>query len=318
MSDLQDGAYPNIPFVEYLAWPFVNHSRLTLFKKTPLHAREAMLHPEASTSDQTFGQLAHASTLQPSEFSRLYICFDEWLKTEDGMAANAKFRAIRDLRMSRGELQKDEYDRRTTEGKQLWADFENACQGRILVSLTESSRIRSMIASVQSNATASQLIYGEGGQSELSIIWTDEETGERCKSRLDRATSIAGYAVIPDLKTSDDASESGFSRSCVTYNYASQGAMYVDGITTLGKKIPMLARDWRFLHVVVEHHAPFAVATYELDDAAIGTGRIQYREWLRRYAECKASGEWPGYPDGIMPLSLPRWAVDKGLRINEG
>jgi hypothetical protein len=30
---------------------------------------------------------------------------------------------------------------------------------------------------------------------------------------------------------------------------------------------------------------------------------------LDLYAECKASGNWPGYPSTIQPLSLPAWAL---------
>jgi hypothetical protein len=35
---------------------------------------------------------------------------------------------------------------------------------------------------------------------------------------------------------------------------------------------------------------------------------LQYRAWLKRYAECVKSGKWPGYADKINVLSLPDYA----------
>jgi hypothetical protein len=51
-----------------------------------------------------------------------------------------------------------------------------------------------------------------------------------------------------------------------------------------------------------------------LDDDVLEAARRENRRLLNRYAECKRTGIWPGYPAGIQQINLPRWA---NLEINE-
>lgn len=58
----------------------------------------------------------------------------------------------------------------------------------------------------------------------------------------------------------------------------------------------------------MEKDAPYASAFYYADDAMIELGRRENRRLLRTYADCLAADKWPGYPQKLLPLGLPRWA----------
>ncbi len=64
-----------------------------------------------------------------------------------------------------------------------------------------------------------------------------------------------------------------------------------------------------FVFIAVEKTPPYAVALYELDAEAVDLGRALARRDLARYANARDFGVWPGYPDAVQSLSLPKWAT---------
>jgi len=50
------------------------------------------------------------------------------------------------------------------------------------------------------------------------------------------------------------------------------------------------------------------VAVYEMDWAALDAGKRAFRSAVIQWAECEASGRWPGYGE-LQTLELPRWAL---------
>lgn len=317
LTDCKPGVYPNLPIEQYWQIDAVNHSTLSKFDPTPAHAFEAMRHPEKPAKVQDLGHLAHVAILEPKLFERLYVCFDEWLKTPSGSIALEAFTAVRKNRLEKGEIKKglDAYDRNTLEGKAMHRAFEADTAGRLPISLNDTYTIRGMSSALRNNSITSAFLTG--GQREVTIVWRDEETGLLCKSRLDLINVFMGQSFICDLKTAMDAESRSFARACAKFNYDSQAAMYRAGVNALAKHIKALDRSWRFVHLVVEASRPYGVAVYELNDAAMGTGELKWRAWLKTYAECTSSGKWPCYPEGITPLALPRYAVDSSLRHME-
>ena len=99
-----------------------------------------------------------------------------------------------------------------------------------------------------------------------------------------------------DLKTTRDASPDGFGKSIANYRYHVQSAHYRDGF-----------QAGRFVWVAVEIDPPYAVAVYIDGDEIHARGDGERLSDLRLYAECKASDKWPGYPDEVQNISLPRW-----------
>jgi hypothetical protein len=103
---------------------------------------------------------------------------------------------------------------------------------------------------------------------------------------------------VVDLKTTTDAGP-GFARSVATFRYHVQASHYLAG----------LHGAERFVFLTVEKTAPYAVAVYELDAAALAAGDELRQRDMRVIADCQATKEWPGYGDTCQPLSLPSWAL---------
>ncbi len=150
----------------------------------------------------------------------------------------------------------------------------------------------SMALSVRLHPAAAALLVH--GKAEQSFWWDDAATGLRCKCRPDW---YDGTTVV-DLKTTTDAGP-GFARSVATFRYHVQASHYLAG----------LHGAERFVFIAVEKTAPYAVAVYELDAAAMAAGDELRQRDMRVIADCQAISEWPGYGDTIQPLSLPLWAL---------
>ena len=142
-------------------------------------------------------------------------------------------------------------------------------------------------------------------QAELTAIWTDEETGVRCKARFDGICPEIGTVV--DLKSTTDASPDAFSRSIYVYKYFLQAAVYLEAANAT-----LPDTHWNhFVIVAQEKDPPYAVAAYRLRDDALIAGRDQMRQLLERYAECVERDHWPGYSEAFVEIDLPYWAWKK-------
>lgn len=159
-----------------------------------------------------------------------------------------------------------------------------------------------------------------------------------------------GNNMVVDLKTTDDASLEGFSKSIANWRYDVQHPYYLDGLCEaieqsggelpeaavigaaelsaywIDKETGVLCRCrpdfWRgypkhFIFIAVEKKPPYAVGVYKLDEESVELGRAQYRTDLRVYAECKANDKWPGYGDKIQTISVPGWHANKNAHLLE-
>jgi hypothetical protein len=192
-----------------------------------------------------------------------------------------------------------ELDRRTKAGKEAYDAFHVESQGKLIVTADDLARARAIREAVMAQPFARALLAD--GQAETTLLWRDQETGVDCKARPDWL--CAGHQVVLDVKTARDASADAFARAAGSYAYHLQAALYLDALGQCG------LGERTFVFLVVETEPPYAVALYQLDEAALHAGRIRYRRALAHYAECLASGLWPGYPTEIQPLSLPKWAL---------
>lgn len=139
------------------------------------------------------------------------------------------------------------------------------------------------------------------GEPEVSLFSLDQ-TGTLLRGRVDWLPNGSGSLVVPDFKTTTDASPEAFAKSVMNFSYHMQAAWYTDLIRDLG-----IAESVTFLFVAQEKTPPYEVGVYELDSEALRIGRLQNRTAIDMFNECEAWGEWPGYGDGVQMLSLPTW-----------
>jgi len=151
-------------------------------------------------------------------------------------------------------------------------------------------------ASIRSHPLAAKLL-GHVDAVEVVGVWDDGDV--RRKAKLDAVSGRFGV----DIKTSTDASTDGFGRSAGKYAYASQDAWYRDALRAC-----FGVDDPAFVFVVVEKFPPFLVNTIVLDPYDVELGGRRNRRAIDLYRECRDSGVWPGYGDGLNVATLPRWA----------
>jgi exodeoxyribonuclease VIII len=151
----------------------------------------------------------------------------------------------------------------------------------------------------------------DAGLAERSYYWIDTDTGVLCKCRPDWQTWDGDAPqpddLIVDVKSAFAADPETFERSAYNLGYHVSAAFYLDGVEAVTG-----VRPAGFVFACVEKEAPFATAFYLADEGMIREGRAEYKRNLARYAECAKTGRWPGYPDTLIPMSLPKWFKAKG------
>ena len=248
-----------MPAAQYHATDAVSASLLKQIQRSPAHAMAYLQQQHEPTPAMLFGTAFHTCVLESERFDNEYAVFEGDKRTKDGKAT---------------------YERLVSEGKTI-------------ISASDYATITAMASAIGDHPAASKLVRGDG-QTEVSMFWDDEETGLACKCRTD----IWLGRVIVDLKTTEDASPEGFSRSIHTYGYGIQAAHYLAG-----------SGADAFLFVAVEKKAPFAVAVYELDPLSLEICEKQRRSLLEYWSNCREAEMYPAYSDECQMISLPAWAM---------
>lgn len=202
----------------------------------------------------------------------------------------------------------------------LWANVKaqwlanNA--SRVVLTQEEWDQLHQMRDAALAHPAARALLTGRPGVAEHSIYWTDPDTGLLCRCRPD---FLRDDGVIVDVKTCEDASLEGFTRSIAKWRYHVQAAFYMDGIEQAQREVR--APDWcvpkprAFVFLAVEKGArvvdgqALGVATYVLDSESLAAGRIEYTQDLLAVRDSQAANLWPGYSTTIESISLPAWKL---------
>lgn len=286
---IKPGMFRSVPMAEYLAWPAVNNSTIgAAFRwngEIDMARFKAALDspPKPPTDSMLFGIFAHCGQLEPLQLLRRYAVMpafenDEGNCTQKGERTNSKA---------------------TTYYKAKVTAFAATNNGKQVVEQGEFDRMLAILESVKRNNSARRLFECEG-DTEVSIVWEDSDTGILCKARIDKVSH--GMQALPDFKTTADVTK--FSASIWNYGYHRQQAFYADGYFALTGKV---YEPWL---VAAESESPHGVCAAPLSRSTIEKGRAQYKSVLSRYQACMESGEWPGTPSPG-EWSLPAWAEDE-------
>lgn len=163
-----------------------------------------------------------------------------------------------------------------------------------VLSLSDYEKLRAMQEALRSNERARKLI--ENAVYESSYFWQDEHTGLMLKARPD----ILNGNIYVDLKTIDDASPSSFQRSMALYGNHLQAALVRDGVYELtGEKLSAC------INLCVEKQWPHCIGIYIIDDAAIETGHVEYKQLLLDLKYCITANSFSDYQ--VETIGLPAW-----------
>jgi hypothetical protein len=177
-------------------------------------------------------------------------------------------------------------DFRTKEARE-WR-LETWKSGKVVLTEAQMDQVRGMLRGLLRNS----LVRDAGildGLVERSLFWVDAETGIWLRARPDVIPTASGLFV--DLKTTNSVSREDIARSIASYGYAMQAALLRIGCRALG--LPFES----FSLVFVEKDAPFCARVVVLKDHELDRGDRCVRAALRTFADCMASGDWPGPGD---------------------
>ncbi len=150
----------------------------------------------------------------------------------------------------------------------------------------------------------------ENGNPEMSIFW--EECGQPCKGKIDWLRD--DNRLIVDYKTTTDANPQAFARRIFTDGYDIQAAFYLRGLEKItGQKA-------KFVFVVQEVEAPFAVSTIEIDRRSLNLAEDKALYAIEKWQSCCNSGNFEGYGHhfGEVPSFIENDWKNKLLLMSEG
>lgn len=224
----------------YHSAPGLSNSSLSMIHQSINHYINRV---RVETDNMRFGTAVHSAVLQPETWPRDFM---------------------------RG----PDVDRRTKEWKS--AEHEAKERGLLLLPPELWDNVEKARDAVFSHPVdvISHIAYGNG-VAESSLFTADPETGILLKARPDYI--VPDKKLCLDLKTTKNASPNEFARSCGTYRYDCQQALYTDILSW------QLGGDWSFKFIAVESAPPFNVGVYEIHPEDVANARILYQSDIRRF-----------------------------------
>lgn len=274
--EIKPGLY-DLTNAEYHSSAGISASHLKELEKSPKHYQAWLEKPKECNEAMLIGKAVHSLFLEPQQFAKEFAFAPEC-------------------------------DKRTKEGKELYASFLSSITNQEIISPATAEIINSVFPALIDQVSTSKILTALfKGTKEKSFYWTDPDTGLLCKCRPDCLTDLG---VITDLKTTYDASPGAYSAQIGKMRYFMQAAFYLDGVRHAVQQSNAQVNfqsPKAFVLVPIETSAPHGIAMYQLDEQAIELGRSLYKKLLALYASCASQKSWPGYSQKIETVSLPNW-----------
>lgn len=290
----------------------------TIDHLSPAHWR-ARRDQQANDAMQ-FGTLAHCAILEPAELHRRYATAAEvvkvameYVKRDEGWCAieageqhagyySTKAAVTRDVGPWR--VVGSDTPHRTRDDATAAATPDD---GRLVATAADMNRAASMVEAVDNNTTACGLL--SGGLPEQSMLWT--EAGTDCAGQADYWRG--DDRILVDLKTHGRPTPPAAAGKWIANSgYHVQLAHYSAGIAACTGAPP----DEVYV-VAVESVPPYAVGVYRLTPLMLRLGEYQRQRALEAYRAAVADGAWPAYPDRVVDVDPPSWAVPTDMRAWE-
>lgn len=188
------------------------------------------------------------------------------------------------------------FDGRTTEGKNAKKSFEEANQGKKIISEDEFCLIKKFKSNCE-KIPAVVNVFAEF-EKEKTYQWVQDGVG--MKARLDLVNEKDN--VIIDLKSTKNASQKEFTVDIINMNYLLQLFHYALAITKEGQKFPNA-------YVIALETTSGEVALYNLTNMVYSDyTKNKYKKAIESYFRIKEMKERPTkYPKEIVSLELPSW-----------
>jgi hypothetical protein len=266
-----EGFIRNMPEKDYFAAPGFSYSASKEFMKSPAHYKAYLTKERELDPEREMFKAVHLLTLEADKANRIVVVDGVW---RDKVKA---------------EVQAKQAD------------------GYIVLKQKDFDRARDIAASILSNPAAMEIL--EGSENEVSMFWTDPNTGTPCKGRVDVLKAIEEFVFISDLKNlSQLHDEEMIGQQVLRMKYQYQMAFYAMGFNTITGLMPYGCK-WIF----VEDELPFGVKVRSCPQVLLDSAWIDYaNNVLQRFKECTFSNDWSSYDSQSKELTLPKW-FQKGV-----
>lgn len=188
------------------------------------------------------------------------------------------------------------------------SNFLSENQGKYIISGSGNESyetIEGMLESCYQDKVIQKLITGI--ETQLSLFWTDDQTGLNLKTRPDFCK--AKKNVVVNLKTADCGEPDKFSKEMANYDYPLQACMEITGCVASG----LMPKVDNYFWLVVEKKPPYNATIYEFAQDDI-KWTMDCLDWvLRKISEARKKNFFPGYTDradnqfGILTAKIPLW-----------
>ncbi|MGW4075928.1 PD-(D/E)XK nuclease-like domain-containing protein [Streptomyces asiaticus] len=189
-------------------------------------------------------------------------------------------------------------------------------RGGIPLKEHEMQMVKDMADAIRRHPLAAALLDPAYGAPEQSGFWIDEPTGIRCRVRFDWLPSHqGGRLIIPDYKTTTDASNRAMEKDIEKYGYNQQADWYETGARALG----LGDQNAELLLIAQEKKPPYLVNVIGITLGSRVIAGAKNRHAIETFAKCASTGHWPGYADDEPNyLELPGYAEarDKELYLS--
>lgn len=244
----------------YDATPALNYSGSKYLITSPFHYQTYLRQEREVTPALILGSAIHCAVLQPHLYASQYATAPEGI------------------------------DRRTTAGKNAWAEFATLNEGKTILKAEDALTVDQMSVAARELLARHKVTIARA-----EVMYTVDYCGCPLKSAID-LISEDGY--IWDLKSCLDASPRGFLSAVRQYKYNLQQHFYRTVYELETKERP---RGFRFACVEKE---TMATAVYELGPELTSYAVADFEKAVTLYKSCTALGEWPGYSDEITTIDL--------------
>ena len=252
----------------------------TLKQPSPAKVRYDMNHPKPSSPALVIGSGFHTATLEPEKLDDEFAVKPSEI---DGQGPRTKhYKEAFEL------MQKSEPD------KQWLAPADYDLILEMAGSALDNPVLRHYMADIN------KVVEGTG---------YFEMEGAKCKVRPD--LYVPGAGVVIDLKSTQDASNRGFTKSVRQFGYLFQACWYMHALRLLGEK------PKQFVFIAVEKTAPYATAAYTIKESDINKQFSNMERACQLWATCQSSGIWPGYSDMVETLDLGSQITNNRLNISQ-
>ena len=265
----------DLPDKEYHALRAFSASGAKHLLRSAAHFKAAQDAPIEPTPAMVLGTAIHMAVLEPARFADKV-----WVSEKETGREKADVKAAREEREATMRL-----------------------LGNLVLTKDQHQHALAVQAAVWSHPTIAPLLIPDDmtSRSEVTILWRDPQFGIPCKARIDK---LRDDAIVIDLKSTQDASPEAFARTCATFGYHVQGAVY-----NIAHEVALNRSLAAFVFVAVETSPPYGLKAYRMQTNALLRGTTLAQRAMATYRDALTTNDWPGYDPMIEDLPFPQWAL---------